>query len=466
MIRQHQKSLNLIHRVLDCVSVAFSLAVSIRIQERFFSETGSYGAPDSPLLVFAAFLLISLLHLLCYQGFHVYRSYRNVPFWIQAVDTAKANLTAYGILAAVFYQFSLFVRVQVVLTVFFFLNQLVQIFLRAAVYGSLLFLRKKGYNRRYVLLLGENPVTSRLLEKIRNSPGFGYEVLGCIAPLSPKAPVSWLGKPDILEEYLQKTLVDEVFLMLREEDGEQTARYIDLLEKYGVKFSVIPGAFSLLPDRMYLTAFDGMPVLGMRRIPLDSLWNSFCKRAFDIVVSLFCLVLFSPILALAALWVRLDSPGPVIFRQVRVGLDRRPFVMYKLRSMRVETESMIAMAKEGDPRCTRSGAFLRKYSIDELPQLWNVLRGDMSLVGPRPEIPSFVETFREEIPSYMLKHYIRPGMTGLAQIRGLRGGGTSIPERVRCDMEYIENWSFGLDLSILFRTAFRLRAVPGKEEGA
>ena len=305
-----------------------------------------------------------------------------------------------------------------------------------------------------------------MLEKIRNSPGFGYEVLGCIAPVSPKAPVSWLGKPDILEEYLQKTLVDEVFLMLREEDGEQTARYIDLLEKYGVKFSVIPGAFSLLPDRMYLTAFDGMPVLGMRRIPLDSLWNSFCKRAFDIVVSLFCLVLFSPILALAALWVRLDSPGPVIFRQVRVGLDRRPFVMYKLRSMRVETESMIAMAKEGDPRCTHSGAFLRKYSIDELPQLWNVLRGDMSLVGPRPEIPSFVETFREEIPSYMLKHYIRPGMTGLAQIRGLRGGGTSIPERIRCDMEYIENWSFGLDLSILFRTAFRLRAVPGKEEGA
>lgn len=434
MIRQHQKSLNLIHRVLDCVSVAFSLAASIRLQERFFPKTGSYGAPDSPLLVFAAFLLISLLHLLCYQGFHVYRSYRNVPFWIQAVDTAKANLTAYGILAAV--------------------------------YGGLLFLRKKGYNRRYVLLLGENPVTSRLLEKIRNSPGFGYEVLGCIAPVSPKAQVSWLGKPDILEEYLQKTLVDEVFLMLREEDGEQTARYIDLLEKYGVKFSVIPGAFSLLPDRMYLTAFDGMPVLGMRRIPLDSLWNSFCKRAFDMVVSLFCLVLFSPILALAALWVRLDSPGPVIFRQIRVGLDRRPFVMYKFRSMRVETESIIAMAKEGDPRCTRSGAFLRKYSIDELPQLWNVLRGDMSLVGPRPEIPSFVETFREEIPSYMLKHYIRPGMTGLAQIRGLRGGGTSIPERIRCDMEYIESWSFGLDLSILFRTAFRLRAVPGKEEGA
>ena len=180
------------------------------------------------------------------------------------------------------------------------------------------------------------------------------------------------------------------------------------------------------------------------------------KRAMDIVGSLICIVLFSPVMLITAVLIKLTSPGPLIFTQERVGLHNVPFRMYKFRSMEVQTQSeeKKGWTVKNDPRVTPVGRFIRKTSIDELPQLFNVLRGDMSLIGPRPERPQFVEKFREEIPRYMVKHQVRPGMTGWAQVNGYRGN-TSIRKRIDCDLYYIENWTVGLDIKILFLTVFR-----------
>ena len=207
--------------------------------------------------------------------------------------------------------------------------------------------------------------------------------------------------------------------------------------------------------RPYIDEVEGLPLINLRRVPLDNLLNSFVKRMFDIVASLLGLAILSPFLLAVAIGVKITSPGPIIYKQERVGRNKKIFTMYKFRSMAVEGNAdTTTWGTRDDPRRTRFGAFLRKYSIDELPQLYNVLRGDMSLVGPRPERPFFVEKFREEIPLYMIKHLVRPGITGWAQVNGWRGD-TSIEKRIECDIHYIENWSFLLDIKILFLTVFR-----------
>ncbi len=464
MIRQNQKLLNSFNIVLDFIVVIASLFASFWLAFRYFNQGNSvFLFGDNAVASAGMYILISLMYLALYSAFHLYRSYRNIPFWVQATELAKANLVAYIILVAFFCAFSSFDRVQVGITVFFFLSTFLQVLYRGALREFLWFVRKKGYNKKFLTILGYNEATEGFVKRIRNSPEFGYEISGYLAAEQmPGAAIPFLGKSSTLESYLQKNIVDEVFIMLKEGENVSFLNEIMILEKYGVKFSIIPSIFAKLPSRVYVTSFDNMPVLGMRKIPLDSLLNSFVKRAFDVLFSLLCLVLFSPLFLIAALMVKLTSTGPVIFRQTRVGINRKPFEMYKFRSMRVETESIVRMAGAEDDRCTSVGHFLRKYSIDELPQLVNVLKGDMSLVGPRPEIPHFVNQFMEYIPSYMIKHYVKPGMTGWAQVNGLRGGDTSIEERIQFDIDYIENWSFWFDIRILFRTAFKLCA--GKKQ--
>lgn len=464
MIRKHLKIINAVQRTVDFLLVLIAFLISSHLETVLFSSH----VPFLPSYLSAsAYILIALLHIGIYQLFHLYRSHRSVPFWIQTTEIARANLAAYGVMAAVFYQLSLFAHVQIAITLFFFVNTALLLLFRWGMYRVLSELRRKGYNRKYIILVGYNDCVPDFVQRVRRSPGFGYEILGYLAKSrQEKSELPFLGEVSGLEEFLRKTPVDEAFVMLREEEGDAAAKGMEVLEKYGIKFTIIPNLFSLLPSRVYLTSFDDMPVLGMRKIPLDSPFHSFLKRCLDVATAFVALLVFSPVMLGLAIAVKVSSPGPVIFRQVRVGMDRKPFVMYKFRSMRTETQSMRKMASEGDERCTRVGEFLRRYSLDELPQLVNVLKGDMSLVGPRPEIPSFVEEFLEYIPSYMLKHYVRPGMTGWAQIHGLRGGDTSIRERVEYDIDYIENWSFWLDVYILFQTAFRLRAKKAREKGA
>ena len=228
-----------------------------------------------------------------------------------------------------------------------------------------------------------------------------------------------------------------------------------ICEKAGVHTKFIPDYNHVIPTKPYTEDLDGLPIIHVRHVPLSSSLNNAVKRTIDVVGSLFGLIILAIPMLIVALIIKITSPGPLIFKQERIGLHNKAFQMYKFRSMRVQdaSEEKKAWTTKNDPRVTPIGKFMRKTNIDELPQLVNVLRGDMSLVGPRPERPFFVKKFQEVIPRYMIKHQVRPGMTGWAQVNGYRGD-TSIVKRIECDLYYVENWTLWLDFKILFLTFF------------
>ena len=255
---------------------------------------------------------------------------------------------------------------------------------------------------------------------------------------------------------LPENRLDEIAITLGLDEYSKLEHIVALCEKSGVHTKFIPDYNNIIPTKPYTEDLLGLPVINIRYVPLTNTFNSIVKRTMDIFGSVFCIILFSPLMLMAAILVKTTSEGPLIYKQERVGLHNKPFYMYKFRSMEVQNpiEERKAWTVPGDPRVTKVGKILRMTSIDEMPQFFNVLKGDMSLVGPRPERPLFVEKFREEIPRYMIKHQVRPGMTGWAQVNGYRGN-TSIRKRIDCDLYYIENWSVGLDIKILFLTVFK-----------
>jgi Undecaprenyl-phosphate glucose phosphotransferase len=320
-------------------------------------------------------------------------------------------------------------------------------------------IRKKGYNKQFVLILGAGRLGKRFYENLRSRPELGFEVVGFLDDFQERHDPEYahykpiIGKIDELAQVLERHLIDEVILALPLYAHEKYGEIVAICEQAGVKLQIIPDFFDILPARPSFADFAGLPLINVRDVPLDDLRNRFFKRTFDIVFSLTAIVLTLPLMTLIALGIKLTSKGPVIFKQERVGLNRRTFMMYKFRTM-IHQPAEISDTRwttKNDPRRTKFGAFLRATSLDELPQFFNVLKGDMSVVGPRPERPYFVEQFREAIPKYMVKHHIRPGITGWAQSNGLRGD-TSIEERIRHDLFYIENWSFLLDLKIICKT--------------
>ena len=268
--------------------------------------------------------------------------------------------------------------------------------------------------------------------------------------------INKIGSIDDLEDIFSKEDIDEVFITLNIKEYEKLGKIINKSEKYGIRTEIIPDYSKYIPARPYVEELDGLPVINIRYIPLDNLVNKFLKRAIDIIGSLILIILFSPIMICVAIFTKITSPGPIIFKQERVGLNNKIFTMFKFRSMKVQSkeEEKAEWTTENDPRKTKFGSFIRKTSLDELPQFFNVLIGNMSLVGPRPERPYFVEQFKDEIPKYMVKHQIRPGITGWAQVNGLRGD-TSIEKRVEYDIYYLENWTFWFDIKILFLTVFK-----------
>lgn len=264
---------------------------------------------------------------------------------------------------------------------------------------------------------------------------------------------NWLGNYEDLDDVLEKQNPDELVVALEPHEAKYMVWILSVAEKEGIEILLIPFFNEYIPQFPIIEAVGDVSLINLRSTPLNNEWNEFIKRIMDIIGSLLLIVLFFPIMLVTALGVKLSSPGPVFFCQDRVGRGKRTFKMYKFRSMRVNDEEDSGWTKESDPRRTAFGAFIRKYSIDELPQLFNVFKGDMSLVGPRPEIPFYVRQFKETVPLYLVRQQVRPGMTGWAQIHGLRGD-TSIEARVRYDIWYIENWSLSLDIKILFRTVF------------
>ena len=262
-----------------------------------------------------------------------------------------------------------------------------------------------------------------------------------------------LGHYEDLPRLLSGPQVDEVIVALEPHENQFMAQVISWCEQGGARTSIIPFYNDYIPAHPTIDIIGGVKMINIRAIPLDNLFNAALKRTMDIVGSLILIVVTSPIMLIAAIGVKLSGPGPILFRQERVGLNKKNFTMYKFRSMRVNTQQDTGWSRDKDDRKTAFGSLIRKTSIDELPQFFNVLKGDMSLIGPRPEVPYFVEQFKETVPLYMVKHQVRPGITGWAQVNGYRGD-TSIEGRIRCDIWYIENWSLWLDIKILFMTVF------------
>jgi Undecaprenyl-phosphate glucose phosphotransferase len=323
-------------------------------------------------------------------------------------------------------------------------------------------LRRQGWGRDRVLIVGTGEIGRMIYQKIQSNPGLGYEGVGFVAangqngtPLA--APV--LGQASELSPIIDKHQVDEVIIAMPDATHQEILMLISECERGKVSIKVFPDVFQIMASQVSIGDMGGLPLLTVRDIALRG-WKRTAKRLMDIVGAACGLVFISPMLIFMAILIKLDSPGPVFYAQERMGLDARPFLMLKFRSMRQDAEAHgPGWTVEGDPRVTRLGRIIRRINVDELPQLVNVLIGEMSLIGPRPERPVYVNQFRRSIPRYMDRHWEKAGMTGWAQVNGLRGD-TSIVERTKYDLWYIENWSLLLDIKILIRTFFNLVQSP------
>ncbi len=324
----------------------------------------------------------------------------------------------------------------------------------------LLYFRKKGYNLKYMLLVGYSRAAEEYITRINANPQWGYVVRGILDDRIPSGTiykgVKVVGRVENIRYILPENKLDEIAITLSLKDYDHLEYIVDLCEKSGVHTKFIPDYNSLVPSHPYTEDLMGLPVINIRYVPLTNTLNWVAKRAVDIIGSSLGILISSPIMIITALAIRFTSRGPVIFKQERVGLHNKVFHMYKFRTMELQKASVEekAWTVKDDPRVTRIGKFLRRTSLDELPQLFNILLGEMSLVGPRPERPQFVEKFKEEIPRYMIKHQVRPGLTGWAQVNGYRGD-TSIRKRIEYDLFYIENWTMSMDIKIMLLTLFK-----------
>jgi Undecaprenyl-phosphate glucose phosphotransferase len=401
------------------------------------------------------------LFLFINQILDLYSSKRGQNYFEEMIKIIEANAITFVLLLGLLFviKFS-FVSRELVLKCAI-INTLLLILVRYIFRLALRFIRVRGYNLKYMLIIGAGSLGQKFLGKVNRHREFGYVVKGFLDDDHTKHDkrfknVRVIGSIDILEEYLQNTYINEVFITLPLYAYQKLESIIETCEKYGIRTLIVPDYYKYIPAKPKMIEFDDMPLIHTRDIPLDVFINKFCKRCIDIIGSLLLLILFSPVMLLVTVMVKISSPGPLFFKQERVGFNRKLFDMYKFRSMRVASEEIASTiwTISKDPRRTKVGEFIRSISLDELPQLFNVLRGEMSLIGPRPERPHFVEKFKEEIPKYMVKHQVKPGITGWAQVNGWRGD-TSIEERIKCDIYYIEHWSLGLDIKILFLTVYK-----------
>mgnify|MGYP000916132129 CR=1 FL=1 len=457
MIRKYSRVLTQLYVLADAawMVLIFFAAYGLKFTSGLMGQEGA--------LPFHTYLTRSLIYVVLavlvgyFSGFYAPRRKKSLSADIWAIF--KIQTTSLIVLVGLLYAAKELHISREFLLMFYALNLFVLSAYRMVLKQLLYRLRQRGYNKKFVLILGAGSVGREFYERLQQFPELGYEVYGFLDDHVKEHPAGYehlkpvVGTLDELERILHRHPIDEVIIALPLDAHDKYSSIIDICDNAGTKSLIIPDYFDILPARPFFDNFAGMPMINVRDIPLDEFGNRVAKRSFDIVFSLLALVVTSPVLLAAMIGIKLTSPGPVFFVQERMGLDRKTFRMYKLRTMHVADPktSDTQWTTKDDPRRTRFGALLRKLSVDELPQFINVLKGEMSVVGPRPERPYFVEQFKHKVPKYMVKHHIRPGITGWAQANGLRGD-TSIKDRIDHDLFYIENWSFLFDLKIILRT--------------
>jgi len=317
--------------------------------------------------------------------------------------------------------------------------------------------RAKGHNLQRILVVGAGSLGREITQKILAHREMGFEVVGFLDDDPGKLGTQVCGVPVLgtlrqAAEVLAARSIDQVFLALPLEAHKKLLQLLELMARECVEIRLVPDVLQYATLNATLEDVDGTPVINLSQVPLQG-WNSMVKRGMDLAIALAAILVVVPVAPLLALAIWLEDRGPIFYRQERMGLDGKPFMILKFRSMRVDAEATSGpvWAIKDDPRRTRVGTFLRHWSLDELPQIWNVLLGDMSIVGPRPERPTFVREFKHKIPRYMLRHRVKSGITGWAQVHGWRGN-TSIKKRIQYDLYYIQNWSLALDFKILWLT--------------
>ncbi len=458
MIKDNQRIFNRLHVVIDAMVIALSYLFAWFL--KFKSGLLDFDMGLSAQVYFGALYFIVPAYLLLYQQFDLYGSKRASGRKRELFNIIKSNTVGLVAFIVVLYLINNPDFSRQMIFIFWAVNIVAETAVRNVIRYALRFIRRRGKNLKYVLLVGYSKSAESYVNRIRLNPQWGYVVRGILDDHVERGTmykgVKVLGRIDNLAVILPENKLDEIAITLSLAEYGRLPEIVEQCEKSGVHTKFIPDYAGVIPNKPYTEDLQGLPVINIRHVPLSNTLNAIAKRAVDIVGSAFGIIVSSPVMLVSAIAIKLTSKGPVIFKQERIGMHNKPFKMYKFRTMYVQSagEERKAWTTKDDPRVTKVGKFLRKTSIDELPQLFNILAGRMSLVGPRPERPQFVEKFKEEIPRYMVKHQVRPGLTGWAQVNGLRGD-TSIEKRIEYDLYYIENWTMGFDFKILFLTVFK-----------
>ena len=461
MIKENQRLLNVILVLVDVLVVVASLACSfwLRFHTTLFGPIGGHLSLQSYLL-FLVFAVIPT-YLILYFAFGLYkprRTYKNI--FSEATQIIKVNIIAFFVLVSILFIINQPNFSRILLFLLALISTFIGIIERFVIRSFLKRIRINNRNLKHILIVGDNDLAYSFAEKIQNNPYLGFSVngfLGRSEHIGMKiAGSEVIGSFKELDDVLDKNNFDRVVLAIPLKYYYKINELVESCERVGIKAEIIPDYIRYFPAQPSVDMIEDIPIINIRYVPLDDEFNKFLKYSSDYIISIIAIIITSPIMILTAIAIKLTSRGPIIFKQERIGHNGKPFMMYKFRSMKVQdpSEEKSEWTTKDDPRKTLVGNFIRKTSIDELPQFFNVLKGDMSVVGPRPERPYFVDQFKEEIPKYMVKHQVRPGITGWAQIHGCRGD-TSIKKRIEYDIEYVENWHMGLDLGIMIKTILK-----------
>lgn len=451
MIKRNQGIINVFNMISDGVILFVAYYISLFIRFVVLKGTVSVALWHYPYNLTA--LIYSLAMVFFYYVMRMYGSYRFKAVGAENIAIATMNGIGTITLMAIMFIFRLEEFSRGVLVIYWVVATLTIILKRFVVRTILRHYRRLGYNQKHVIIVGNGHHAFQYIEDLKNNPHLGFTVDGYVSKYQKEGLGVCLGSYEELEQILRENDIDELIVALEPHEIRFMRDIISCADKEGVRISLIPFFNDYFPTHVRMERVGKSKLIDMRATPLDNLFAASVKRIIDILGSLFGIILLSSVMRIAAIGVKLSSPGPILFKQDRIGLNKKPFKMLKFRSMRVNAKEQTGWSKDTDPRKTKFGSIIRKFSIDELPQLFNVLKGDMSLVGPRPEVPHYVRQFKEDVPLYLVRQQIRPGMTGWAQINGLRGD-TSIEARVKYDIWYIENWSLWLDIKILFKTVF------------
>lgn len=461
MIRENQRWFNFIMVLIDIVVIVLSLAISwwIRFKTTIFGPIGGH-LPIQSYMLFLIFAVIPV-YLILYFSFGLYkprRTYKTI--FSEATQIIKVNIVAFVVLVAILFILNQPDFSRIMLFLLAVVATVLGIIERSIIRGILKKIRIENRNLKHILIVGDNDLAFTFARKIRDNPYLGFDISGFLGR-SNRVGLEIEGSKIIgsfkdLDYILDNNTFDRVVLAIPLKYYYKINELVESCERVGIKAEIIPDYIRYFPAQPSVDMIEDIPIINIRYVPLDDAFNRAVKSFSDYIIAIIAIIITSPIMIVTAIAIKLTSPGPIIFKQERIGFHGKPFEMYKFRSMKVQNpdDEKSGWTTKDDPRKTKIGDFIRKTSIDELPQFFNVLKGDMSVVGPRPERPYFVDEFRKEIPKYMVKHQVRPGITGWAQIHGCRGD-TSIKKRIEYDIEYVENWHMGLDLGIMIKTVVK-----------